>query len=50
LLVMHVRPLRRWGGRRLAVLALGGFGMVLFTFVGVPWLVRAVRLETLHGF
>jgi ABC-type transport system involved in cytochrome c biogenesis permease subunit len=50
LLVMHLRPLRRWGGRRLAVLALGGFGMVLFTFVGVPWLVRAVRLETLHGF
>jgi ABC-type transport system involved in cytochrome c biogenesis permease subunit len=50
LLVLHVPPLRRWGGRWLAVLALGGFGMVLFTFVGVPWLVRAVRLETLHGF
>jgi ABC-type transport system involved in cytochrome c biogenesis permease subunit len=50
LLVLHVRPLPRWRGRRLGVLALGGFGMVLFTFVGVPWLVRAVRLETLHGF
>ena len=27
-----------------------GFGIVLFTFAGVPWLVRTVRLESLHGF
>jgi ABC-type transport system involved in cytochrome c biogenesis permease subunit len=50
LLVMHVRPLRRWRGRRLALLTVVGFGAVLFTFVGVPWLVRTVRLESLHGF
>jgi ABC-type transport system involved in cytochrome c biogenesis permease subunit len=50
LLVLHARPLRRWRGRRLGALALGGFGVVLFTFLGVPWLVRVVRLETLHGF
>jgi ABC-type transport system involved in cytochrome c biogenesis permease subunit len=48
--ILHLWPLRRWRGRRLALLAVGGFGVVLFTFVGVPWLVRAVRLETLHGF
>lgn len=50
LLVLHVRPLRRWRGQRLAVLVVVGFGVVLFTFIGVPWLVRTVRLESLHGF
>jgi ABC-type transport system involved in cytochrome c biogenesis permease subunit len=50
LLILHVRPLRRWRGRRLAALVVVGFGIVLFTFIGVPWLVRTVRLESLHGF
>jgi cytochrome c-type biogenesis protein CcsB len=50
LLVLHVRPLRRWRGWRLAALVVAGFGLVLFTFIGVPWLVRTVRLESLHGF
>lgn len=50
LLVLHVRPLQRWRGRRRALLVVVGFGIVLFTFVGVPWLVRTVRLESLHGF
>jgi ABC-type transport system involved in cytochrome c biogenesis permease subunit len=50
LLVLHLRPLPGWRGRRLAGLVVVGFGMVLFTFVGVPWLVRLVRLESLHGF
>jgi cytochrome c-type biogenesis protein CcsB len=50
LLILHVRPLRRWRGRRLAALTVIGFGIVLFTFIGVPWLVRTVRLESLHGF
>jgi cytochrome c-type biogenesis protein CcsB len=50
LTILHLSPLTGWRGRRLAGLALIGFGMVLFTFVGVPWLVRAVRLESLHGF
>jgi cytochrome c-type biogenesis protein CcsB len=50
LLILHLSPLPRWRGRRLAILVLVGFGVVLFTFVGVPWLVRSVRLESLHGF
>ncbi len=50
LLILHLRPLPRWRGRRLAALTVFGFGIVLFTFIGVPWLVRTVRLETLHGF
>jgi cytochrome c-type biogenesis protein CcsB len=50
LLVLHVRPLPGWRGRRLAGLVVVGFGVVLFTFIGVPWLVRVVRLESLHGF
>ena len=50
LLILHVRPLRRWRGKRRAALAVIGFGLVLFTFIGVPWLVRTVRLESLHGY
>jgi cytochrome c-type biogenesis protein CcsB len=50
LLILHLSPLPRWRGRRLAGLVVVGFGVVLFTFVGVPWLVRTVRLESLHGF
>ena len=50
LLILHVRPLRRWRGKRLAALVVVGFGLVLFTFIGVPWLVRTVRLESLHGY
>jgi len=50
LLVLHVRTLHGWRGRRLAGLVVAGFGVVLFTFAGVPWLVRTVRLESLHGF
>ena len=41
LLILHLRSLRRWRGRRLAVLVLVGLGVVMFTFIGVPWLVRA---------
>ena len=50
LLILHLSPLPSWRGRRLAGLVVIGFGAVLFTFVGVPWLVRTVRLESLHGF
>jgi cytochrome c-type biogenesis protein CcsB len=50
LLILHVYPLRSWRGRRLAALVVTGFGMVVFTFIGVPWLVRTIRLESLHGF
>jgi cytochrome c-type biogenesis protein CcsB len=50
LLTLHLSPLSGWRGRRLAGLVVVGFGVVLFTFVGVPWLVRTVRLESLHGF
>jgi cytochrome c-type biogenesis protein CcsB len=50
LLVLHVRSLRNWQGRRLAGLVVFGFVIVIFTFIGVPWLVRTVRLESLHGF
>jgi len=50
LLVLHVYTLRKWRGRRLAGLVVAGFALVLFTFIGVPWLVRTVRLESLHVF
>ena len=50
LLLFHLRGLRRWRGGRLAVLVVLVFCLVLFNFVGVPWLVRTVRLESLHGF
>jgi cytochrome c-type biogenesis protein CcsB len=50
LLILHVRTLRNWRGRRLAVLIVAGCVVVIFTYLGVPWLVRTVRLESLHGF
>ena len=50
LLVLHLRGIRRWRGVRLAALVVAGFVIVLFTFAGLPWLVRTVRLTTLHGF
>ncbi|MCD6289450.1 MAG: c-type cytochrome biogenesis protein CcsB [Anaerolineae bacterium] len=50
LLIFHARTLPRWRGRRLATLAVAGFGVIWFTFAGVPWLVRVVRLQSLHGF
>lgn len=50
MLILHVRSLRAWRGRRLAGLVVAGFVLVIFTFIGVPWLVRTVRLESLHGF
>jgi cytochrome c-type biogenesis protein CcsB len=50
LLILHLWPLRNWRGRRLAGMVVVGFGLILFTYTGVPWLVRTVRLESLHGF
>ncbi len=45
LMLLHLRP-----RRRRTVLTVVGFGVVIFTLIGLPSLVRAVRLETLHGF
>jgi cytochrome c-type biogenesis protein CcsB len=50
LLILHLWPLRNWRGRRLAGMVIVGFGLILFTYIGVPWLVRTIRLESLHGF
>jgi ABC-type transport system involved in cytochrome c biogenesis permease subunit len=50
LLLLHSRELRGWRGRRLAWLTLAGFGIVLFAFAGLPWLLRTVRLTSLHAF
>jgi len=50
LMILHLRPIRSWRGRRLAVLVLIGLGLVFFSFIGVPWLVRSAQLESLHGF
>jgi cytochrome c-type biogenesis protein CcsB len=50
LLILHLRGVRGWRGRRLAALVVIGFVIVCFTFAGLPWLVRTIRLESLHGF
>jgi len=49
-LFLHARVMRGWRGRPLALLALVGFASVLFTFLGVGWLVRQVGLQSLHVF
>lgn len=47
-LFLHLRAIRGWRGRPVAVLAVIGFAVVLFTFLGVGWLARRVGLESLH--
>jgi ABC-type transport system involved in cytochrome c biogenesis permease subunit len=49
-LYWHLRGRPRWKGDRLAWLALGGLGVVLFTFLGVGWLARTVSLGSLPLF
>jgi ABC-type transport system involved in cytochrome c biogenesis permease subunit len=49
-LYWHLRGRPAWRGRRLAWLAVVGFGAVLFTFQGVGWLARTVRLDSLPLF
>ncbi len=50
LMLLHLRGLRRWRGRRMAWLAVAGFALIFFTLAGLPWLLRTVRLVSLHGF
>jgi ABC-type transport system involved in cytochrome c biogenesis permease subunit len=50
LIFLHLRSLPRWRGRRLGAVAVAAFALLACGFVGLPWLVRLVRLETLHGF
>jgi ABC-type transport system involved in cytochrome c biogenesis permease subunit len=50
LIFLHGRALRGWRGRRIAWLAVLGLGAVAFTFLGVGWLVRSLRLESIHIF
>jgi cytochrome c-type biogenesis protein CcsB len=50
LAILHIPSGRRRGGRRLAWLTLVGFGLVLFTFIGVPILSERLSLYTLHGY
>jgi cytochrome c-type biogenesis protein CcsB len=50
LLYLHARILRGWRGRRAAWLVVGAFVAVLFTFLGINWLVERLQLESLHVF
>jgi len=40
---LHARFVRRWRGRRMAVLSLLGFAAVLFTYLGVNFLLRGLH-------
>lgn len=48
LVYFHGRALGSWPGRWLAVLAIVGFGVVVFGFYGLGQLVRFVGLESMH--
>lgn len=50
LVMLHGRALQGWRGRRVAWLAVAGIAAVGFTFLGVGWLVRMLRLESAHIF
>jgi ABC-type transport system involved in cytochrome c biogenesis permease subunit len=47
-LLFHLRARRGWRGKRIAALSIVGFGMIMFTFLGVGWLARVVGLQSLH--
>ena len=47
-LFLHLRAIKGWRGRPVAMLSIVGFAVVLFTFLGVGWLARRVGLESLH--
>ncbi|MFQ6013952.1 MAG: c-type cytochrome biogenesis protein CcsB [Anaerolineae bacterium] len=48
LLFLHARVIKGWRGRPLAIMAIGGFVVVLFTFLGMSTLARWAGLESLH--
>jgi ABC-type transport system involved in cytochrome c biogenesis permease subunit len=50
LILLHIRGLRGWQGRRMAWLTLAGFGITFFALAGLPWLLRTVRMSSLHAF
>jgi len=50
LALLHVGRPSDKHSRQFNWLVLAGFGLVLFTFVGVPWLARWLSLDTLHGY
>ncbi len=50
LAVLHLMPLPRWRGRRIAWMVVIGFCLIVFTFAGVPRLSAALSLQSLHGY
>ena len=49
-MMIHLRPNPRWRARAAAWLAVAGFCIVLFGFVGVPAMVRTLQLDSLHPY
>ncbi|MBI4300597.1 MAG: c-type cytochrome biogenesis protein CcsB [Chloroflexi bacterium] len=47
---LHARAVRGWAGNRLALLAIISFGTVMFTWLGVNWLVNLIKIESLHAY
>lgn len=42
--MLHARFIREWRGKRVAIMAVVGFGLVLFTYLGV-----SILLTSSHG-
>ncbi len=47
---MHARVGRGWHGRRMAIMAVVGFGIVIFSFLGLAALVHTFNIFSLHTF
>ena len=47
---MHARVGRGWHGRRMAIMAVVGFGIVVFSFLGLATLVHTFNIFSLHTF
>lgn len=49
-LYLHAKVTPRWARRRASVLNIIGFVCMIFTFVGVNWLVRLLHIPSLHAY
>jgi len=49
-LYLHAKVTPRWARRRASALNIIGFVCMIFTFVGVNWLVKLLRIPSLHAY
>ena len=47
---LHSRLVRKWKGATSSAVAVAGFALVLFTWIGVNWIAKALNVESIHAY